>query len=157
VSAVEVTGPRDHDSLQFTSLLTKTARRFTLKRVSADKAYSAARILAQIEAVGAQPLIPFKKNATGASPYRKRPSEVWERAFHLYSYRRQEFLAHYHQRSNVETAFAMIKAKFGARIRSKSRVAQVNEILCKVLCHNLCCLVQSFYELKIEAEFWKAS
>jgi transposase len=157
VTAVEVTHGHEHDGQHFRPLLANTAKRFTMERVSADKAYSAGRILEQIEAVGAQPLIPFKKNATGASPYRGRGAEAWKRAFHLFSYRRQEFLAHYHQRSNVETTFSMIKAKFGARIRSKTHVAQVNEVLCKVLCHNLCCLVQSFYELGIEAEFWKAS
>jgi hypothetical protein len=51
----------------------------------------------------------------------------------------------------------MIKSKFGTSVRSKTPVAQVNELLCKVLCHNLCCLNQSFYELGVEAEFWKAS
>ncbi len=50
--------------------LAKAADEFAgTERVSTDKAYSAARILAQIESVGAQPLIPFKKNATGASPF----------------------------------------------------------------------------------------
>jgi hypothetical protein len=32
----------------------------------------------------------------------------------------------------------------------------VNEMLCKVLCHNLCVLVQSLYELGIEAKFWQS-
>lgn len=49
----------------------------------------------------------------------------------------------------------MIKAKFGDALRSKTDTAQVNEALCKVLCHNLCCLVQSIYELGIEPAFWK--
>ena len=70
-------------------------------------------------------------------------------------YEREEFALHYHKRSNVETTFHMIKSKFGTRIRSKTPVAQVNEVLCKVLCHNLCCLVSAFYELGIEATFWK--
>jgi hypothetical protein len=31
-------------------------------------------------------------------------------------------------------------------LRSKTKPAQVNEALCKILCHNLCCLSQSMYE-----------
>jgi hypothetical protein len=30
-------------------------------------------------------------------------------------------------------------------IRSKTDTAMTNEALCKVLCHNLCCLIQSHY------------
>jgi hypothetical protein len=48
----------------------------------------------------------------------------------------------------------MIKAKFGDRLRSKTKTAQINEALCKVLCHNLCCLIQSMFELNVKAEFW---
>jgi hypothetical protein len=66
-----------------------------------------------------------------------------------------EFYRQYHQRSNVETTFSMIKAKFGGYVRSKTPTAQVNEVLCKVLAHNLCCLVQSFFEFGIEPGFWK--
>ena len=65
----------------------------------------------------------------------------------------EEFKAHYHKRSNVETVMAMIKTKFGASVKSKTPVAQVNEVLCKVLCHNICVLIQSFYELGIESTF----
>lgn len=39
-------------------------------------------------------------------------------------------------------------------MRSKTDTAMVNEALCKILCHNLCCLVQSAYELGITATFW---
>jgi hypothetical protein len=48
----------------------------------------------------------------------------------------------------------MIKAKFGDGLRSRTKTAQVNEALCKILCHNFCCVIQSMFELKIEAEFW---
>lgn len=58
------------------------------------------------------------------------------------------------QRSNVESTFSMIKAKFGAAVRSKTTTAQLNEVLCKVLCHNLCVLVQSIYELGVAPTFW---
>ena len=51
----------------------------------------------------------------------------------------------------------MIKGKFGGSVRSKSPIAQVNEVLCKVLCHNICVLIQSIYELGIEPTFWAES
>lgn len=49
----------------------------------------------------------------------------------------------------------VLKAKFGSSVRSKTATAQRNEILCKVLAHNLCCLVQAFFELAIEPRFWE--
>jgi hypothetical protein len=45
--------------------------------------------------------------------------------------------------------------KFGDSVRSKTDTAMVNEALCKVLCHNICCLIQSMFELGIEATFWQ--
>jgi hypothetical protein len=48
----------------------------------------------------------------------------------------------------------MIKSKLGDLLRRKTRTAQINEALCKVLCHNLCCLIQSMYELEIKPEVW---
>jgi transposase len=71
----------------------------------------------------------------------------------FYTDHREEFLTHYHKRSNVETTFFMIKSKFGQRLRSKTLTAQINEALCKVLCHNLCVVIQSVHELGIEIDF----
>jgi len=48
----------------------------------------------------------------------------------------------------------MIKAKFRDHVRSKTDEAMVNEVLCKILCHNTCCLIQETRELGISAEFW---
>jgi hypothetical protein len=63
-------------------------------------------------------------------------------------------LASYHKRSNVETAFSMIKRKFGDFVRSKTDVAMANEALCKVLAHNLVVLIHEMYELGVEPAFW---
>lgn len=76
-------------------------------------------------------------------------SKLLDRMLEFYTDRREEFLTHYHKRSNVETTFHMIKAKFGQRLRSKTMTAQINEALCKVLCHNLCVVIQSVHELGI--------
>jgi transposase len=101
---------------------------------------------------GAIPYIPFKTNSREQNDYGAK-STVWTKMFHYYNLHREEFLTHYHKRSNVETTFHMIKSKFGQRLRSKTLTAQINETLCKVLCHNLCVVIQSVHELGIEPTF----
>lgn len=62
-------------------------------------------------------------------------------------------MRHFHKRSNVESTFTMIKAKFGDSLRNKTERAQINEALFKVLCHNICCLPYSEYvRVKSKAE-----
>ena len=47
-----------------------------------------------------------------------------------------------------------IEPKFWDALRSKTETAQINEALLKVLCHNICCLIQSMYELNLKPKFW---
>jgi len=35
-------------------------------------------------------------------------------------------------------------------------VAMVNEVLCKIICHNICCLIQESLELGIDTAFWSS-
>jgi len=97
------------------------------------------------------PYIPFKSNSTVSD---KRSSSLWRRMFHYYMYNQESFMQHFHQRSIVESTFMIIKAKFGDSLRSKTERAEINEVLCKVLCHNICCLIQSMYELGLKPKFW---
>jgi hypothetical protein len=46
----------------------------------------------------------------------------------------------------------MIKTKFGDSLRSKTETAGRNEVLAKILCHNICCLISAIYELGIDPE-----
>lgn len=73
--------------------------------------------------------------------------------YDFYTFRRDEFLMHYHNRSNVESTFNMLKAKFSDLIRSKNQTAQINEALLKVFCHNIVVLIQSMNELGVEPNF----
>ena len=123
-----------------------------MKEVSADKGYLGASNMLAILQRGAVPYIPFETNSVAQSDYDPK-SQLWTRMFQFYNQHREEFLTHYHKRSNVETTFHMIKAKFGQRLRSRTLTAQINEALCKVLCHNLCVVIQSMYELDIAPEF----
>jgi transposase len=155
ITAVEVTGRNGADSPQFAPLLETTARGFEMREVSADKAYSSRANLRLVVDNAAVPYIPFKEN-TNPDNYNakyKASNDIWKRMYHFYEFNREHFKLHYHKRSNVETTFSMIKAKFGERLRSRTDTARVNEVLCKVLCHNLCCLIHSIYELGVEVSF----
>lgn len=150
ITDVIVTDHRGADAPQLPELVTNTAQRFTMSEVSGDKAYMSRDNFAAVESVGAVPYIPFRTGTTGEGP------ALWRRMWALFMYRGEEFGRHYHARSNVETAFSMIKRKFGASVRAKNTVAQQNEVLCKILCHNLVVLVSAMFELGITAEFSKA-
>jgi transposase len=147
VTAISVTDSSGADSPQLPGLVASTARRFAMAEVSGDKAYLGHENLAAIEAVGAVPFVPFKTNS------RDKGSPAWRRMWGMFLYRQDEFLAHYHKRSNVESTFSAIKRKFGGAVRSKRFTAQVNEILCKILCHNLSVLVHAMHELGIDPPF----
>ncbi|SRR5579875_2463141 len=107
----------------------------------------------KIEVVNARQLggtayIPFKVNSQVDCPAR------WERMFHYFNFRREEFLQHYHKRSNIESTFSMTNAKFRDHVRATTDTAMKNEVLAKVICHNICCVISSWYELGIEPGFW---
>src|SRR6266404_789674 len=153
VTSVEISDAYSNDHNYFKPLVDKTAERgFKMEEISADKAYLSGENFLTTIRHGAAPYIPFKTNSTVQSTYSAK-STLWTRMFHFYNLHREEFLTHYHKRSNVETTFHMIKAKFGQRLRSKTLTAQTNEALCKVLCHNLCVVIQSAHELGIDRTF----
>jgi transposase len=150
VTAVEVSHGHGADHGYFEPLVEATSQNFVMDSVCADKAYSSYKNTQLVLAKAAMPYIAFKSNAVANH---KSPA-AWRPMFHLYSYNQEEFMRHYHKRSNVESTFAMIKAKFGDKVRSKTWTAQVNEVLCKTLCHNICCVIQSMFELNVKPEFW---
>ena len=146
VTAVKVTKGNASDTRYFLPLLNATSANFNVREVSGDKAYLSKANLAAVAALGAYAYIPFKVNSTSDHGHHKRDL-LWERAYHFFHLHREKFLAHYHKRSNVETVFHMIKAKFGGAVRAKSFTAQVNEVLVKILCHNIVVLIHSVFEL----------
>jgi len=138
------------DSPQFIPLLNGTAEGFAISEVSADKAYSSKANLQAAEDMGASAFVAFKTNVSAAT-VAKAEGSAWAKMYHYFAYQRDDFLAHYHRRSNVETTFSMIKRKFGESLKSKSYDGQANEVLCKVICHNLVCLISAIYEIGLEA------
>ena len=138
VTSVEVSGAHANDSPYLKPLLERTTGNgFQVKELSADKGYDSFNNRCLVLVKGGIPYIPFREGETN-KPNPSGKGELWKRMYHFYKFKEAEFKQHYHKRSNVETVFSMIKAKFGERIRSKTNVSQTNEVLCKVLCHNLC-------------------
>ena len=153
VTSVEVSDAYANDHTYYKTLVDQTAENgFKLAEVSADKAYLSGINFLTTLRHGAIPYVPFKVNSKEQTNYGVK-STVWTKMLRFYNEHRSEFLAHYHKRSNIETTFHMIKAKFGQRLRSKTLIAQTNEALCKVLCHNLCVVITSQHELGIETNF----
>lgn len=147
ITAVTVLDETSGDSPELRRLLSATATRFEMKEISADKAYLSHENLAAIESFGARPFIPLKLNS------RSDGSPAWKRLAALFTLRHEEFLEHYHARSNVESVFSAIKRKFGGAVRSKCFVAQVNEVLAKCIAFNLTMLVHAMHEIGIEPTF----
>ena len=140
---------RGEDSPQLKSLLEQTAEHFTIKEVPADKAYLSHDNLELVERHGGTAYIPMKANSQPGEA-----GSLWEKMYLYFALRREEFLDHYHQRSNVESTFWMVQSKFNRFVRSKTDTAMKNEVLCKFLCHNILVVHQSQIELKIEPVFW---
>ena len=150
VCSAEITDEKGADSPQFAPLVKTTSDNgFNMQEVTADKAYSSRYNTEVVREVGGVSYIPFKNNATGKA----RGSMLWSKMYHYFQFNQNEFAEHYHKRSNVETTFHMIKSKFGDGLKSKSKTAQVNEMLCKIICHNICVVIQETQELGITPQF----
>jgi len=148
VTAVRVLDKDSGDSPQLIPLVTDTADAgFTIGEISADKAYGSYANFEAVAGFGGAAFIAFKEKTTAER------GGVFEKMFHYFSYKRDEYLTHYHKRSNVESTFSMIKRKFGGEVRSRTDAAMVNEVYCKLIAHNLCVLNQEQHELGIAAEF----
>jgi transposase len=144
VTAVEISD--QHDSPVFKQLMATTAVNFEVKEVSADKAYSSFENLELIDEMKATPYIAFKVNSRPAAG-------IWGKMLGMFMLNRDEYLKHYHKRSNVESTFSAVKRKFGDFLRSKTDVALKNELLAKIVCHNIVVVIHEMYELNIDPTF----
>ncbi len=109
ITAVNVTKGTQADSPQFCDLVKETSKVYSIAEVSADKAYSSRENLTAVSEAGGIPFIPFKSPSTG----RSKSHPVWKQMYHYFNRHQDDFMMHYHKRSNVESTFNMLKRKFG--------------------------------------------
>jgi len=154
IASARITEGESGDSPQFSPMVKEAHENgFDIKEVEADKAYCSRANYDIVDEIGATAYIPFKSSATG----RSKGSRVWNKMYHYFMLNRDEFDEHYHQRSNVETTFMMVKTKFGDKLKSKNWTAQKNELLCKLIAHNIVVLIHEMHELGITPDFCSSS
>jgi transposase len=151
VTAIEIGEQFSGDAPFLPPLVTTTSKNFTISEVAADKAYDSIKCVESVVAAKGTPYIALRTTATGGV------GGAYQQMFHYFQFKRDEFLAHYHKRSNAESVFSMVKRKFGDYLRSKTDAAMLNEALCKILCHNIVVLIHEMHELGIEPIFWQDS
>lgn len=150
MASAKVLDGNSADSPQFIPLVEETASiGFVMDEISADKAYNSIDNYNAAQAVYAAAFIPYRSNTTVLSNTGSR-ARLWRRMFHYFQLNQDEFMQHYHLRSNVESTNMAIKAKLGDSAKSKNFTAQVNEVLCKMIAYNITVLISAMYELKIE-------
>jgi transposase/predicted nucleic acid-binding Zn finger protein len=143
VAACAVTDKEQHDSPMLPPLVAEAAKLFKIKELSADKAYCGQENFEATEAIGASFYPAFKRNATGGI------GGAYGKAFHAFQMNKEEYERHYHRRSNSESTFSAMKRKFGECVRSKNDLTMKNEVLAKVVCHNVCTVIGTAYELGV--------
>ena len=149
VTAAEIHDPNTNDCNILPSLVDATAERFTLSRVSADKAYAANPNFDAVHRHGGTLYAAFRRNTTSGV------GGLFEKMFHTFCANRDDYLKHYHRRSNVESTFSAVKRKFGEGVMSKTDTACKNEVFAKLICQNVCCLIGAMYELGLAPPTWR--
>jgi len=149
ITSIEVTNGNVSDFDMFPNLVESTSKRFEMREVLADKGYSSRENMSIVSEHGAIPYIMFRKNTRR----RAAGSGAWKAMVRYFAEHREDFDAHYHMRSNVESVFSMMKRKQGTYLRSRNVTAQFNEILCKALVHNICVLIQEMFENDVHIDF----
>lgn len=149
ITDVVVTDQNHADSPEFAGIVERTmASGFQFSRVVADKGYLARHNYRIGSDLGLEVYIDFRSNV-GPKP-KGVPS--WREAWYLKHDQPEEFGRRYHARSNVESTFSSIKRRRGESLFSRSPVSRRNELLCKILVHNVTVLIQQLFEREVDPE-----
>ncbi len=147
--SIELTPSNVSDIRMVDKVVDYKLRYFNMKEFVADKAYLSKDILEFIDVLNLTPFIPFKRKTTCKAG----DPSMWRKMYKYFINDFNHYMSRYHQRSNVETSFHMLKQCFGSYLMTKNLDANCNEVKIKALCHNLSCLIQEVFESSIEIDF----
>ena len=150
IFSFDITAGNEADSPLFKPLLSDAIKILPIKDVCADAGYLSRDNCSFTEEVGARPFILPKKNCT------THPKGSWAYARMVRMWKEKKALWNplYHRRSKVENTFYRIKIKYGEYVRGKLDQTQTNEIMCKIIAHNLGVLSQGMLQFGVQPGFW---
>ena len=150
VTAVKVSDEADCPVLP--ELLQKTAQRFNVREVSGDKAYLSNKNLEAIHAPARCRSFRSKATAWAWPASRRTGADVGSL---LAQERRLSRPLSPSEQRRDDDVDDQIEVRRGCAIETPT--AQVNELLAKLLCHNLSCIVHAITEFGIDADFTKVA
>lgn len=149
IVSAEVTEKNVADITMLPTVVGDRPRHFQFQDFVGDRAYGSREVYNFLDKAGLDVYIPFKRTSSSAA----KGSRLWKEMYEFFKRCPEEYNMHYHQRSNVESTFHMLKQRFGHNLLTKGFTANQNEIKTRILCHNLCVLIQEAAERGIIADF----
>src|SRR3989344_2546393 len=141
-----------HDNNFFKPLIKKTNETFTIKEVYAVPAYLSKNNVEFCKALNIASYLKPKSNTV----IKGLKNSAWRSSIERYyqDEKRKQY-RRYSLRSNIESAFHMIKSVNTDILRHKTFEGRVNELLARIVCHNIRCLVTAYFKGDIDLPFLK--
>lgn len=133
VLSYELTKSNVHDSQVFGDVWDTVPGNVIPIRSLADAAYHGENCLQSALKHGATPIHGIKKNAV----YHRHPETAYQRMVNFFTHWPNRYQSLYGKRNHAETAFGMMKSRFGYRIRCRSKIGRKNEVQSKINAHNI--------------------
>jgi len=140
----------EHDSKFFEPLVLRTKEIFNINEVYGDGAYLTKKNVDLCHSLNITSYLKPKGNVV----VNDLKNTAWAKAVERFT--KDMALGNkrrYTLRNNVESSFNMVKSIFGDVLRHKIFEARVNELLCRVVCHNVRCLIYAYFNGDIKFPF----
>src|SRR3989339_201677 len=112
-----------------------------LGRILADKGYLSRKNFQFCMDRGGCAFIPFKVGKKKPSTASPKSYPAWKFAFNLWSKCNEFYMNIYHQRSNIESVFSVIKKRFGDKVLCRTFSMRSKEIALRLIAYNLKILI----------------
>lgn len=150
ISHAIVAKGQDHDINFFKPLVLETNKIFRIDELYGDGAYFSQENLDLCDSLNIKAYIRPREDAI----QEKFGNPIWNNSIDRYMKDLEKGdERRYTLRNNVECTFHMIKTVFSDVLRHKTFDGRINELLARVVCHNVRCLVYAYFKEEIKFPF----